>query len=318
MNIPVVSISTRTEDIQLAKALAAANRLKHFAVTSDQEAKEVLTDYPQALVFWELDHPLPTGSLSVPRIDTVLNLYSKPFRVFGITDKALNTYSKLSEIESFGHHLYRRFEGASEGLLSRLMAASFSPHPFGLQRYLPSDATLKTIQLTQSSHRNPAVQALENVLQKENITARLASAVARAVDELLMNAIFDAPVFPDGKPSRKHFDRAHNFTFETNEHIELSIGRSNDYLGVCVTDHFGMLSKEVVLSFIRQNFKKSPYNPESGKSHGLGLNGVIQSGLSLLFVSKPKSKTEVMVFFPRAQSYKDFREGFRFLSLLSN
>ncbi len=48
---------------------------------------------------------------------------------------------------------------------------------------------------------------------------------------------------------------------------------------------------------------------------GLGLLGTLHAGLSLLFIVKPGVRSDVMIFFPRTKSYKDFREGFRFLSI---
>jgi len=51
---------------------------------------------------------------------------------------------------------------------------------------------------------------------------------------------------------------------------------------------------------------------------GLGLSGTIQAGLSLIFITRPGQRTEVLLFFPKAVTFKSFREGFRFLSVFAD
>jgi hypothetical protein len=83
------------------------------------------------------------------------------------------------------------------------------------------------------------------------------------------------------------------------------------------------LKKETLLRFLAQDFHNSAYDPvrstaQSGAGAGLGLHGIHQAGLSLLFASAPGERTEVMIFFSMLASYKDFRSGFRFLSVLTS
>src|SRR5690606_17614161 len=127
------------------------------------------------------------------------------------------------------------------------------------------------------------------------------------IGELVMNCIFDAPVDDKGVQFKKHLDRSQNLVLSSHEAVEIQIAFSDQYFGICVADQFGTLKKETVLRFIRQDFKNSEFKMEGEKKGGLGLNGIIQSGLSLLFICRPKVRTEVMLFFPRVKNFRDFR-----------
>ena len=103
------------------------------------------------------------------------------------------------------------------------------------------------------------------------------------------------------------------------EHVSVELAETEDYIGICVADKFGSLKKSLVLKFLGKDYQSTEYVPRTDDpGAGLGILGIIQSGLSLLFVSKPGVRTEVMLFFPRSPNYKQFKMGFRFVSLLSS
>jgi hypothetical protein len=93
---------------------------------------------------------------------------------------------------------------------------------------------------------------------------------------------------------------------------------SDDYVGVCVSDQFGSLKKQMLMGFLSKDYHSEDYVLRKGDpGAGLGLHGIVQSGLSLLFLCKPGIRTEVMIFFAKGASYKSFRSGFRFFSVIA-
>lgn len=320
MPIPILTISQREEDIVLGQDLAKANNLPHHAASSQHYIEKILTEFPQSIIFWDADHPgalRDKHPLFIKSTNQTLTRLTTPAKVFAVTTKPLNENEELNSLPCFGHHIFRRYIPPAPTLLSKLLGAALVSFPFGIDRYLPEGSESRTIKISQSKQKGPAVQAIQNVLERRGIPARLCSQVAQATDELLMNAIYDAPRTPEGAPLRKNMDRTQNVVLPNGETIELTISSCESYFAICVGDPYGTLKKETVLAFIRQNFKDSEYQPESGGHTGLGINGVIQSGFSLLFVCRPKWRTEVYLFFPKVANYRDFRKGFRFLSLLS-
>jgi hypothetical protein len=53
---------------------------------------------------------------------------------------------------------------------------------------------------------------------------------------------------------------------------------------------------------------------QSQAGAGLGIATVYRTGGSFMFVSESRERTEVTVFFRKCDSYREFREQFRFFS----
>jgi hypothetical protein len=172
--------------------------------------------------------------------------------------------------------------------------------------------------ITRAGHKRSAVDAVQNIFVSQDVNSRLSALVAQAVDELIMNAIFDAPVLPNGMPLRRGTDRAADFELIQQEHVTLEVASTDDYVGISVGDQFGSLKKGVLMSFLGRDYHDEAYVPrKNDPGAGLGLNGIVQTGLSLIFACKPGVRTEVMIFFKKDATYKEFRGGFRFLSVMS-
>lgn len=278
-----------------------------------------------AVVFWDVDHPgalHPSHPLNVQNTGNVLMEFLPPERVFAMSDKPLSTIPHIFNMPAFGHHLVRNLEGPAADIFSRIAGGCFSDDPFGAGRYLPEGSALQAITLRKSSERSAATEAVNNVFLKRGVPSRLASLVAQGADELLMNAIFDAPTRQQGGETvhyRKSTPRTEAFPLSFSEQIRLEIGSCPGYIALSVADQFGSLDKQVVLGFIRKDYQKSQYRVRQGDpGAGLGIYGMLHSGLSLLFISKPGVKTEVVLFFPVIENFKAFRSTFRFFSFLSN
>jgi hypothetical protein len=306
-------ISNKPQDLELGKHLAATQQFEFHTSKLPKEIKSYLVDHPQTIVLWDGDDRVGAEVISQALIGTVA-----PIRVFVVTENPLNTYPYLFKFPSFAHHLLRRYDDPTPTIFQKLANAALSPHPFGIANYFPAGSASQKITIKRSGQKPAAVEAIQNYFTKQNLGSRLAALVARSTDELIMNAIFDAPINQAGENYRRATPREADFDLNEKETVELTVVSNEKYTGVSVSDSFGSLKKDIVMSFLRKDYQDEAYIIRRGDpGAGLGLNGTIQAGLSMLFVCKPKVRTEVMLFFPNTQSYKDFREGFRFVSIMS-
>jgi hypothetical protein len=312
MPAQVLVISSRTEDAVFGMQLARAHGFGYKAEGSPTDLRAFLVDHPQTLILWDAD-----DSLHALTVAKILKDMINPLKVFAITDKPLNNYKFLFQYPVFCTHLIRRYEDPATLIYSKLVSTVFIPFPFGLERYFSTGETQKIL-LKETGHKKKAVDAINNFLEKQQVPKRLATQVGQACDELIMNAIFDAPIDAQGDRYRRKDERDKQFVLSARETVEVEIGFNSKYLGICISDQFGSLSKESVLKFLRTDYKKERYMPRKDDlGAGLGLNNIVQAGLSLCFVCKPDFRTDVMIFFPKSENYKDFRAGFRFVSIIS-
>lgn len=318
MAFELLLISERDSDLAFCGKLAKAVNFPFHNVHSRDQLKSFLIDHPECIIFWDCDHAEAGNEKnpkSVAAVGKILKDLGNPLKIFAITDKPLNQYPYLFKVPVFGHHIFRRFQEPALQLYPTVVQSLFVNYPFGLSRFFPEGTPNQKVVLTASKQKAPAVQAVQNVLGKMGVTNRLTGIIAQAVDELIMNAIFDAP-HDDGKPLRKALPRTEAFLFTPGEEVWLEMMMTDKYVGICVADGYGTLKKDVILGFLRKNYQEESYTNKK-EGGGLGLNEIIHSGLSVLFICKPDNRTEVMLFFPRTGNYKEFREGIRFVSLIT-
>jgi hypothetical protein len=88
----------------------------------------------------------------------------------------------------------------------------------------------------------------------------------------------------------------------------------DQYLGICVIDQFGSITPTHVFRTLRAYFNNEASLGDvfTSADSGFGMNGILQSGLSLKIACEPKKRTESLIFFPVAQSFRDFKTSFRF------
>lgn len=316
---PIITVSARDHDLDLGHQLCTRLGRKFFSTADRKELRHLLLDHPSSIILWDADHPHAHDKMhpqSIGSIHQVLRDVGLAKNVFAMTTDAIHSEAPLARLEGYQHHLFRRDQESTGELLAPLIGAFSNPYPFGLDRYFAPGTPIKQLQIHQASQRPTAVQAMQNVLEKNGLLSRISALVAQATDELLLNALFDAPVDESGQHIRKNLDRNSNITLAPEETINLSIGYSEKYMGVSVSDCYGSLSSETLHSFVRNNYRQESFSIDQHRNKGLGLYGIVQSGLSVVFVTQPKSRTEVFLFFPMVKTFREYRAKFRLIGLL--
>jgi len=171
------------------------------------------------------------------------------------------------------------------------------------------------VKLVSSTQKNDAVEAVKAYLLGAKFQARTASMIANAVDELILNAVFDAPVDELGKQIYARTARSTAIKLEGPNEVLLKIAFDGQYVAISVIDQFGSLEKSKFLSHVSKVYVDEQYQLRSTVANaGIGLATVFKSGGSFFFVSENRTRTECTVFFKRTVNFKESKEQFRFLS----
>lgn len=323
----LILMSDRPDDIRFFEELVQDRTYNSRQVGTWEDLVKALSVLPDPVVLWNIDDPAAGQGAEHPyskaAVQGVLTGSVPSSRVFAVSEKTTNLYPEFCGEESssqrcFQHNLLRRFNPITMEVYSRVIRAAFDPLPLGFERYFPEGTKVHKVTLKKAEHRGVAVEATQNFLMKAGVESRLAAKAAQTIDELLMNAIFDAPCDRNGTNTRKMLARQAKFDFGANEQVELESALTDHYIGFCVTDYYGSLNRDVILRFLNQDYRDQSYKlTRYGPGAGLGLYGIAQAGLSLLLACKPRFKTEAMVFFPRVKSYRSFKSGFQFTACFS-
>lgn len=312
----ILVISRLEEDRKLGKVLALNNSVQYLEATDNFEIQRILEKNPNSVVLFDYDE-LKNNQ----HVLDILSKYCRPKLSLAITKDGLASYPELIKFAFFGNNIQRRYADPAPAFYSKLVGSALSSSLEGIKPYFAHDTKIHRIELKNSGHKSKAIEALQKTLTNRGIQGRLATLVAQGVDELILNAIFDAPFSRADNLRYRHKElRDKEFEMNDQETVVVEMAVSDQYMGICVIDQFGSLDTQSVFKALRPYLSKEPIksDPLLGLSSGFGISGIVQSGLNLKIACQPGQRTESLIFFPIVGSFKEFRSTFRYLSVVSD
>lgn len=183
---------------------------------------------------------------------------------------------------------------------------------FGAEKYLLWGTHLRETVLTRGSQRSHVVAELAELVRSSGQSARVASMAMLVTDELLSNAVHNAPIDDRGEHYRRDLPRDGELELDARHQVRLRWGCDARYLAIEVNDGFGSLDRETILGSLATNDIR-----ESGGGAGMGVALTYRSCDHLVFNLAPGRRTEIIalidVRFPpteriQASSYNVFVE----------
>lgn len=205
-------------------------------------------------------------------------------------------------------------------LARRIMApAEDPPHMASL---MPFGATTVAWQPSTTEEQRQIVTRIEAMCQRLGVERRVASSVSTAAHELLMNAMYDAPVGPTGQP-KYALDRTASIRLLPEEVPTLRFTVGGRWIGLDIIDPFGRLPRNRFFEGVLRGHRSMTGSTASAldTSHGgagLGLHTLYQSGAMLRAELTPLVQTHVSWVYDRAMNRRDRSRAPRSLYFLPN
>jgi hypothetical protein len=159
----------------------------------------------------------------------------------------------------------------------------------GIERYLLAGAPVTQVTVRSSADKDAALEQIMGFAEAMNLAGEKRRRVELAAEELLRNALYDAPRNPDGSQRHRLLDRRLPVTLEAGESVILSYGCDGQTLAIAVADSFGSLNKGEVIEGLRKMRDGLPRDTTSG----LGLVMAYSVANQLIFSVWPGRSTEV-------------------------
>ena len=160
---------------------------------------------------------------------------------------------------------------------------------FGAEKYLLWGTELHEQTLTRSTQRADIVAHLAEAVRARGQSARVASMAMLVTDELLSNAVHNAPIDAHGEHFRKDLARDTDIELDARHGVRLRWGCDARYLAIEVNDQFGSLDRDTILRALAKNDVR-----ESGGGAGMGIALSYRSCDHLVFNLSPGKRTEII------------------------
>ena len=178
---------------------------------------------------------------------------------------------------------------------------------FGIEKYFPARMESKVITVSRSSQKRQLVEVAHRFAAELGVSARFVDLFCTATEEMVTNAIYNAPVDAQGANRYLHYSRQDEVVLAEEEQVEVKLACDGAGLGISVADPFGSLTKERLLGYLAKCLRRGPDQVDTKKGGaGVGLYFLFQSLSQFIVNISPGKRTEMIGILDISGSYKNF------------
>jgi hypothetical protein len=170
---------------------------------------------------------------------------------------------------------------------------------FGIEKYLPAGTPVHYARLRDFEGRGRAIETVLGYAEQSKMRKQVRAAIGAVCEELLMNALYDAPVDASGRPIFAEIDPHHRRGTRSPRPVSIRYAATDQLFAVAVRDRFGRLSKNTILSYIEKCIQSPNQIDRKTYGSGLGLYLVANAAASYVVNVAYGIATEVVCTFDR-------------------
>lgn len=227
-------------------------------------------------------------------------------RCIAIIDESLEEYFPELAIRAYPHNLIADNQPFDLQELTSTIQKLLSEDIFGIEKY--SVPVHECLRVTRSDQKYTFIEKVRDFFLANGVQERIVRNVELILNELLMNAIFDAPTDDKGEQPYFHLDRAAAFDLKPREQPEMRYGLGEDHLAVSVSDPFGTFNEETFFSYVHRCFSEKSILEGTGKGAGMGLFLVFKSLNQLVINVSHQQRTEVIALIDHRASLRELKK----------
>jgi len=156
-----------------------------------------------------------------------------------------------------------------------------------------------------SQQRDACVEGVVRFCEKLNVPGRVREMFGELTHELLMNAMYDAPVDAAGRP-KYAADRKAIIALEEAEAAVIRCATDGMRIVLSVTDPFGRLPRGAIFGGIHRGLQGGTMDTSHGGA-GLGMLYIYRSSAISIFDIVPRQRTQVIGVYELDTNQREFR-----------
>lgn len=278
---------------QLPVKMALGGTGVHLDIAATvEEARELLAANKYDVVFSE--------DSCIEVLKEAREKYNTPFAVLLTHQDVQGNLAILKNHRYIEHLISRDLEDRNSTIRYVLttLGKLLNKDLFGLDKYLSWGAEAQKKSVSRSGQREELREEMVGYFKKMGVRSTVLDRVNTVSEEMLMNAIYDAPIDSQGQSIFNHKSRKDEIKLETHQQSQFRYGSDGLLLAVSVVDPFGGLTKDIVIDYLISCYggQAGSLNTEKGGA-GRGLHQIIENADLTIFNVKKNVRTEVICLF---------------------
>jgi hypothetical protein len=229
-----------------------------------------------------------------------------------VTENTMEQYSKLlggAEDVLIDHVIANRIPGQwTINELRVTMQKILREDLFGIGKYMAPATPIQELIVKGSNDRETLNTTVMNFAEENRLGQYMAKIVFGITEELLMNAVYDAPV-AGGRHHYGDLPRTTSVVLHPTEYSTLTYACDGSVFAISVTDPFGALKRETLFQYLKKVLRRTDsanlIDTKKGGA-GLGLFKILYSSHSLICNVEAGKRTEVMALIDIQHQVRDF------------
>jgi hypothetical protein len=172
---------------------------------------------------------------------------------------------------------------------------------FGIEKYLPEGTPVHYVRLRDFAGRGKAIDTVLDYAAEVGMRRHVRTAIGQVCEELLMNALYDAPVDADGRPIFAEIDPRERTKTRSPKPVSIRYAATEDQFAIAVRDRFGRLAKNTILAYIEKCLCSPQQIDRKTYGAGLGLYLVASAAASYIVNVAYGIATEVVCTFDKRE-----------------
>lgn len=170
---------------------------------------------------------------------------------------------------------------------------------FGIERYLPEGTPVHYFRLNDFAGRSQAIETVQDFAAEAGIRSRLCQGIGQVCEELLMNALYDAPVDESGTQLFAEIDPHERVETTSPKPVSIRYAATETQFAIAVRDRYGRLAKNTIIAYINKCLTSPDQIDRKTYGAGLGLYLVANAAASYVVNVAYDVATEVICTFDR-------------------
>ncbi|MBS1122227.1 MAG: hypothetical protein H6Q90_4455 [Deltaproteobacteria bacterium] len=170
---------------------------------------------------------------------------------------------------------------------------------FGIEKYLPPGTPVHYARLRDFEGRVRAIQTVLDFAEETKMRRQVRAAIGAVCEELLMNALYDAPVDANGHQVFADIDPHDRRATRSPRPVSIRYAATDTMFAIAVRDRFGRLAKNTILAYIEKCITSPNQIDRKTYGAGLGLYLVANAAASYVVNVAAGIATEVVCTFDR-------------------
>lgn len=187
-------------------------------------------------------------------------------------------------------------------LLQLVLTQNIDKTKSGLNPYMNATKMQAEVEVSDSEFKELYLNMITLNAVDNGFSQKTILSIANALDEMISNAIYNAPTDKEGNYLYKSLPRNERVQLEDHQSAIITYGFDSEKLGVSIKDPFGSLGKNKVWEILRKCSKSTSYTDDSDSGGGgLGIYTILKNVHHLIINIHGGTSTEFIIFVKKAR-----------------